>query len=331
MQILEGVIRYKWGALPAEQREGIKNYLSNLIIRFTTDEGLFRRESTFVNKLNVALVQLLKQEWPAKWRSFVPDLVAASRTSETLCENSMRILRLLSEEVFDFSKGELTQAKAKELKASLNTEFRLIHELCVFVLLNTRKADLVRATLETLSVYLTWVPLGYVFESNLTEILLQLFPQPPFRNAALQCLTEVGSLAMGPEFNSHFAHFYHVFMAQLQQVVPPSVNIAEAYEKSADEQQRFVQNLALFFTGFFRAHVGLLEAGPSPEAQAELIKGLDYLVNISYVDNTEVRRAQRSTRVRGRVRGGRVNHVTAPAHQRGRVRGHGWRMWRQCA
>jgi exportin-1 len=56
----------------------------------------------------------------------------------------------------------------------------------VFVLCNTRKPDLIRTTLDTLSVYLTWVPLGYIFESNLLQILLQLFPQPAFRNVALQ-------------------------------------------------------------------------------------------------------------------------------------------------
>ncbi len=37
-------------------------------------------------------------------------------------------------QIFDFSRGELTQAKIRELKASLNTEFRLIHELCLYVL-----------------------------------------------------------------------------------------------------------------------------------------------------------------------------------------------------
>ena len=55
------------------------------------------------------LLQVLKQEWPNKWPSFIPDLVGASKTSETLCENSMIILKLLSEEVFDFSRGHLTQ------------------------------------------------------------------------------------------------------------------------------------------------------------------------------------------------------------------------------
>ena len=52
---------------------------------------------------------MLKQEWPHRWVSFIPDLGGASKTSETLCENSMIILKLLSEEVFDFSRGHLTQ------------------------------------------------------------------------------------------------------------------------------------------------------------------------------------------------------------------------------
>jgi hypothetical protein len=61
LQTLEGVIKFKWAALPPEQREGIKNYVSNIIIKYSTNEALYRRESTFMNKLNVILVQILKQ------------------------------------------------------------------------------------------------------------------------------------------------------------------------------------------------------------------------------------------------------------------------------
>jgi exportin-1 len=42
LQILESVIKFRWGALPVEQREGIKNYVSNLIIKYATNEQLFR-------------------------------------------------------------------------------------------------------------------------------------------------------------------------------------------------------------------------------------------------------------------------------------------------
>ena len=61
LQIMEEVIKYRWGALPDEQREGIKTYISNLIIKLSTDDGSFRRERTFLNKMNMILVQILKQ------------------------------------------------------------------------------------------------------------------------------------------------------------------------------------------------------------------------------------------------------------------------------
>jgi exportin-1 len=83
------------------------------------------------------------------------------------------------------------QAKTRELKNSLNTEFGQIHSLCLFVLNASKKPSLIKATLATLHAFLSWIPLGYIFESNLVEVLLTLFPQAPFRNPSLQCLTEV--------------------------------------------------------------------------------------------------------------------------------------------
>ena len=93
--------------------------------------------------------------------------------------------------------GVLLQAKIDDLKQSLNTEFQLIHELCLFVLTASQKPDLIRATLTTLSAYLSWVPLGFILHSNIVEVLLKLFPQPHYRNVALQCLTEVRAFRLG--------------------------------------------------------------------------------------------------------------------------------------
>ena len=53
-----------------------------------------------------------------------------------------------------------SQDKTRHLKHTLNAQFRMIHELCTFVLLNTRKESLVRATLTALHAYLSWVPVG---------------------------------------------------------------------------------------------------------------------------------------------------------------------------
>ncbi|EXB29171.1 hypothetical protein L484_019696 [Morus notabilis] len=228
LQVLEGVIKYRWNALPVEQRDGMKNYISDVI------------------------VQILKHDWPARWRSFIPDLVSAAKTSETICENCMAILKLLSEEVFDFSRGEMTQNKIKELKQSLNSEFQLIHELCLYVLSASQRTELIRATLSTLHAFLSWIPLGYIFESPLLETLLKFFPMPSYRNLTLQCLTEVAALSFGDFYNVQYVKMYNIFMAQLQTVLPLNTNIPEAYGHGSSEEQAFIQNLALFFTSFFK-------------------------------------------------------------------------------
>uniref|UniRef100_A0A453MKP6 Importin N-terminal domain-containing protein n=1 Tax=Aegilops tauschii subsp. strangulata TaxID=200361 RepID=A0A453MKP6_AEGTS len=257
LQVLESVIKYRWNALPVEQRDGIKNYISDV----------------------------LKHEWPARWTSFIPDLVAAAKSSETICENCMAILKLLSEEIFDFSRGEMTQQKIKELKSSLNSEFRLIHELCLYVLSATQSSELIRATLATLHAFLSWIPVGFIFESPLLETLLKFFPMAAYRNLTLQCLTEVAALQFGDFYNVQYVKMYTFFMLQLQAILPPGT-IPNAYANGSNEEQAFIQNLALFFTAFFKNHIRILEA--SAENRAALLVGLEYLIGISYVDDTEV-------------------------------------------
>ncbi|XP_022744974.1 protein EXPORTIN 1A-like isoform X5 [Durio zibethinus] len=262
LQVLEGVIKYRWNALPVEQRDGMKNYISEVI------------------------VQILKHDWPARWQSFIPDLVAAAKTSETICENCMAILKLLSEEVFDFSRGEMTQQKIKELKQSLNSEFELIHELCLYILSASQRTELIRATLSTLHAFLSWIPLGYIFESTLLETLVKFFPVPSYRNLTLQCLTEVAALNFGDYYNVQYVKMYNIFMVQLQTILPRTTNIPEAYAHGTSEEQAFIQNLALFFTSFCKFHIRVLET--AQENISMLLMGLEYLINISYVDDTEV-------------------------------------------
>ncbi|XP_020230039.1 protein EXPORTIN 1A isoform X1 [Cajanus cajan] len=285
LQVLEGVIKYRWNALPAEQRDGMKNFISDVIVQLSGNEASFRTERLYVNKLNIILVQILKHEWPVRWRSFIPDLVSAAKTSETICENCMAILKLLSEEVFDFSRGEMTQQKIKELKQSLNSEFQLIHELCLYVLSVSQRTELIRATLSTLHAFLSWIPLGYIFESPLLETLLKIFPIPAYQNLTLQCLTEVAALQFGNLCDAHIK-MYNIFMVQLQTILPPSTNIPEAYSHGSSEEQAFIQNLALFFTSFYKVHIRILES--TQENISALLLGLEYLINISYVDDTEV-------------------------------------------
>lgn len=118
------------------------------------------------------MIQIIKQEWPRNWESFIPEIVGASKSNESLCENNMNILRLMSEEIFDFSSGQMTQSKIKELKNSFNKEFGLIYQLCEFVLSNSQKTTLLLSTLQTLKAFLNWIPLGYIFGTPMIDTLI---------------------------------------------------------------------------------------------------------------------------------------------------------------
>lgn len=55
----------------------------------------------------------------------------------------------------------------------MNSEFQLIHELCLYVLSEaSQRTELIRATLGTLHAFLSWIPLGYIFESPLVSTFL---------------------------------------------------------------------------------------------------------------------------------------------------------------
>ncbi|MCL7029238.1 hypothetical protein MKW94_000042, partial [Papaver nudicaule] len=165
-------------------------------------------------------------------------------------------------------------------------EFQLVHELCLYVLFASQRTELIRATLATLHAFLSWIPLGYIFESPLLETLLNFFPVAAYRNLTLQCLSEVAALQFGDFYNVQYVKMYTVFIAHLQNILSPSTNLPDAYAQGSSDEQAFIQNLALFFTAFFKSHIRVLEA--TPENIAALLMGLEYLISISYVDDTEV-------------------------------------------
>jgi len=158
------VIKFRWLALPAEQREGIKNYIATVVIkvRLNATHLLGSYPLTALSSLRAADVRrrgyvsqrpVLHQQaehhsgWRAEarvaatvanlcagpggcgqeLRDAVRELHAHPEGARAACAAAYGALtcppsaQLLSEEVFDFSRGELTQAKTKELKQSLNT------------------------------------------------------------------------------------------------------------------------------------------------------------------------------------------------------------------
>jgi exportin-1 len=114
------------------------------------------------------------------------------------------------------------------------------------VLEQSQRPSLVLACLDTLHRFLNWIPLGYIFETKLIDVLIykvsplvhvflpaldadiafQFLPVGMFRNITLKCLTEVGSLSVGNLYDPHFAKLYCLTLTQLKNIIPLETGMA---------------------------------------------------------------------------------------------------------
>ena len=136
LAVLEDAVRYRWAVLSADERLGIRLYVTQLCVQLSgmpplalcEQEGLpppSLHSSTppppastllpstvlwkageygvLLRRVDVVLVHVVRWEWPERWPTFLDDLLSSSTSSPTQLHNALYILRVLSEEVFDYS------------------------------------------------------------------------------------------------------------------------------------------------------------------------------------------------------------------------------------
>lgn len=288
LSCLNSLIKYRWRTIPETERVGIRNFIVNMIISLCDDEAAFENDRALINKIDLTLVSVLKQEWPHNWPQFIPEIVMSSRSSFNVCENNMIILKLLAEEVFDFSQDEMTQAKATNLKLNLKAEFEQIFKLCYEVLDKTTKTSLVTATLKALLKYIHWIPLNYIFQTDLLSLFTNKFLAPPDTRAiTLKCLTEVSAL-VSQENEPKFILFFQATMEKIVTIVPlsPSTSLRRLYQVANSNDQSFLQDLAMFLCTFLSNHLRALEE--SPNLEELLLISLEYLIELSRIEEREL-------------------------------------------
>lgn len=286
LNVLDKLVRTRWKLLPADQKLGIRNFAVFMCLEWSANVHSNSTDRSLLNKADLTLVQILKMEWPHNWPQFIPELIQSSRASIEVCENNMAVLRLLSEEVFDYGDATMTTAKAAALKSQLSSEFGEIFKLCHEVLEMADRPSLVQATLNCLQRYLSWVPFAYVFETNLLELLVTKFLEPAeTRNATIQCLTEVAQLQVPEQYQKTLYDSFAASLQVLNTVVPLTTDFKTVYEQASSEDQLLISNLSHYLVAFLKFHLSLLEQQSGQEA---LFLAHQYLVRISQIDEREL-------------------------------------------
>lgn len=234
----------------------------------------------------MCILQIARQDWPQKWPDFVIDIVEASKSNESTCENNLAILTLLSEDIFDFSEDKMTRRKITKLKESLVKDFYPIFSLCSFVLTSSKTHSLLKVTLSSLHRFLSWIPEGYIFGTELLDVLIDTFlPEEAFRTTTLDCLTEIAQIPGDESHRDKFQHLFNSFMNRLAAILPPHLDMAQAFAGGNSEERKFIRGVALFLTSFFKTH--LLEV-ESDDLATALQTAHNYLLGFCYIRDKDI-------------------------------------------
>lgn len=180
----------KWNLLSAEEHSQLKNCYFNLLQQWPQQGVSFHN----MQKLNEAVIEILKNEWPMYWPTFTHDLIGASKGSDLVCENNLRLLSMLSEEIHDFSDQNLTSERQNELRAALENEINLIYSHIEEVLSITQNPTIRAAALNALAHFLKWMNLKLVMnDAFCTQLVTELLPDPQYQKDVLLCFAAIAS------------------------------------------------------------------------------------------------------------------------------------------
>uniref|UniRef100_A0A0N4ZS17 Exportin-1 n=1 Tax=Parastrongyloides trichosuri TaxID=131310 RepID=A0A0N4ZS17_PARTI len=299
LQILEDLITTRWKSLPREQCDGIKSFIVGLVLTVCNEVNTLdtnHAAKAYLKKLNWVLVNIVKQEWPTHWPTFITEIVASSRSSESLCANNLYILRLLSEELFEFG-NDVTAKKQSHMKNQFCNEFEAVFDLCYEILRDSKSVSLISSTLETLNRFLQWIPIGYIFETDIILFLVEKFlPHPCFRTTTINCLAEIAgvNISSTPQHEEKIKYMMINIIKIIMTQISLDIDFTSCYTNGKDEDQKFLSNFAKFLTTFLRQHQKILvilkeneNENTLPLKEAHMI-ALQYLLKISTIDDTEI-------------------------------------------
>lgn len=315
LQSLQKGVQTKWDLLSDDEKKGIRSYIENFMSSLLNDENMNSTKKTYLYKINSILVEVIKKELTHNWKTALSDLSKSALKSQKFCENVLLILKELSIEIFDFWKNSITSQEIQNLKQTFSSEFKSVFDLCMFVLKSylsdpvKMNVSLISTCLETIQAFLSWMPIYYVFMTDLCDlIILNFISKKRFTLVALKCLEEIWGLDIIKEKNdlekqqfeqiqskiiSGFENFLNeiskIYTVHHKLEIERLTILKNDQLKDVTQFKMFCQNLSLVILNFFQTHIEWVEKVASQNRNSILI--LENLKNaIQYIGNlTEVK------------------------------------------
>ena len=219
--------RSNWNILDENQRNFFKQFFFNLVIEWSRNAV----SEKLLNSADQALIEVLKNEWPAYWPSFMHDFLMETKSSISCSINGLRLLSMLSEETHEYHDELLTTDRLGELSRALENDFNLIFTHLESIFLQATDVPLIQQTLLTLSNYLHWIDLQKVTSTTMCQHLVaNLFPNPNFRYPVLCCFDAIATHVAATADQS-MCQIFELFVHNVRITLGDARDITEVYNE----------------------------------------------------------------------------------------------------
>ena len=292
-----------------------------LLIKFVVDNNFFSNSQNHfvINKLNLVIVIIAKNEWTTSWPNFISELCNSSKTDANLCENNMKLLILLSEEINVFWKNSLTTKKAYELREKMSKEFIEVFNLCQLIISNASSVNknLLIQSIKLFGEYMNWFPINLTLNVDIMkQTLLNFKNLSSCRTETMRCLGNLFGIQMKNIPNNEIVKYkellvqmYQTFIQIMDTEIVKQKNFADQYKvilnnnpEKLSGYEKMTLNFEISLINFFKSNLSYIQSFDFPEGTRQvndflnnnipqLTNGLNYLVQFMSIENEEIFKA----------------------------------------
>lgn len=113
---------------------GTQEHLHSTLYRAITDLVASGASPPVIAMADMALVEILKYEWPQRLSSFIPDLKEVAMTSSAARKNALQIVTYLADDIKSHRKDELCYDRYLQMNEGFARDFHVVMEIIASVL-----------------------------------------------------------------------------------------------------------------------------------------------------------------------------------------------------
>ena len=318
LNIYESFIKEKWNLLDNDSKLNLRNFLVGLLIKFVLDKNFYENKANhfLINKLNIVIVIIAKNEWTTTWPNFISELCSSSKSDPNLCENNMKLLILLSEEINVFWKNSLTAKKAYELREKMSKEFIEVFNLCQLIINNSNSVskNLLIKAIQLFAEYMNWFPINMALNQEIMKKTLLNFKElGSCRTETMKCLGNLFGIKMKNlsqnEINNYrnlLIQMYQTFIQIMDTQIVKDKNFVDQYkyiqEKAIDKMtgyEKMTHSFEMSLINFFKSNMSFIQSFDFAEGTQQvnqflasyipqISSGLNYLTQFLFIENEEI-------------------------------------------